>query len=283
MKNCLPLIATMIAVMACRAGAETHIIVADHETKRVIKIKEDGTLLWDARNDNGHDVQLLPNGNLLIVCGRTVQEVAPDKRVVKEIGKPIVDNAESAQRLPNGHTVIADNGPMRVIEIDDKEKVVWSLDVPNNNKRPRPTMRQVRRLDNGNTLICASTEDAVLEVSPDKKVVWRYDLPFPYLATRLRNGNTLISSGNGYGSPTGFYVIEVSARGETVWKYGGADAPPDQKLNWPSGFLRLKNGNTLISIARDGAIREVAPDKSTVRTIRSPAMKHPCTLVVVDE
>ena len=50
-----------------------------------------------------------------------------------------------------------------------------------------------------------------------------------------------------------------------------------------SGFLRLKNGNTLISIARDGVIREVAPDKTTVRTIRSPAMKHPCTLVVVDE
>jgi hypothetical protein len=172
---------------------------------------------------------------------------------------------------------------MRVIEIDEKDKVVWSFDVANTNKRPRPTMRQVRRLDNGNTLICASTEDAVLEVSPDKKVVWRYDLPFPYLATRLPNGNTLISSGNGYGSPTGFYVIEISAKGETVWKYGGADAPRDQKLNWPSGFLRLKNGNTLISIARDGAIREVAPDKTTVRTIRSPAMKHPCTLVVVDE
>jgi hypothetical protein len=100
---------------------------------------------------------------------------------------------------------------------------------------------------------------------------------------RLPSGNTLISSGNGYGSPTGFYVIEVSAKGESVWKYGGADAPPGEKLNWPSGFLRLKNGNTLISIARDGAIREVAPDKTTVRTIRSPAMKHPCTLVVVDE
>jgi hypothetical protein len=47
--------------------------------------------------------------------------------------------------------------------------------------------------------------------------------------------------------------------------------------------LRLPNGNTLISIARDGAIREVAPDKSTVRVIRSPAMKHPCTLVAIEE
>ena len=113
-------------------------------------------------------------------------------------------------------------------------------------------MRYATALDAGDvaTVVDCFTEDAVLEVSPDKRVVWRYDVPFPYLATRLPNGNTLISSGNGYGSPTGFYVIEVSAKGETVWNYGGADAPPDQNLNWPSGFLRLKNGNTLISIAR---------------------------------
>jgi len=268
---------------ALRAGAETHIIVADHSVKKVLKIKLDGTLLWEARNDNGHDVQLLPNGNLLIVCGRTVQEVSPDKTVVREIGKPIVEAAESAQRLANGNTVIADNGKHRVIEVDAKDQTVWSFDVPNDNKRPSPTMRQVRRLDNGNTLICASTEDKVMEVTPEKKVVWTYSLPFPYLATRLPNGNTLISSGDGYGSPRGFFVIEVDRDGKTVWKYGGDDAPAEEKMNWPSGFVRLANGNTLISIAHGGDIREVSPDKKTVRTIRSPAMKHPCTLVVVEE
>ena len=104
------LLSVLLFVFAAHAWAEVHIIVADHETRKVIKIKEDGTLLWDARNDNGHDVQLLANGNLLIVCGRTVQEVNPDKKVVREIGKPVVEAAESAQRLKNGNTVIADNG-----------------------------------------------------------------------------------------------------------------------------------------------------------------------------
>jgi outer membrane protein assembly factor BamB len=265
------------------ARAETHIIVADHENKTVIKIKEDGTLLWSARNDNGHDVQLLPNGNLLIVCGSTVQEIDKDKKVVHEIGKPTIQGAESAQRLANGHTVIADNGKHQVVELDEKDQVVWSFDVPNDNKRPTPTMRQMRRLDNGNTLICASTEDAVLEIDRSGKIVWKYAVPFPYLATRLPNGNTLISSGSGYGSPVGHFVIEVDPDGKTVWKYGGADAPADQQLNWPSGHVRLKNGNTLIAVARDGVIREVSPDKKTVRTIRSPAMKHPATIVVVEE
>jgi hypothetical protein len=277
------LAAALLLLGGAAARAETHLIVADHENKKVIKIKEDGTLLWEARNDNGHDVQLLPNGNLLIVCGPTVQEVDPDKKVVHEIGKPVFESAESAQRLPNGHTVVADNGKRRVVELDEKDQVVWSFDVANDNKREHPTMRQVRRLDNGNTLICASTEDKVMEVSPEKKVVWSYDVPFPYLATRLPNGNTLISSGDGYGSPRGFFVVEVDKDGKTVWKYGGADAPEDQQLNWPSGFVRLPGGDTLISEARAGVIRRVSADKKTVRVIKSPAMKHPCTLVVVDE
>jgi len=273
----------MLLVVLGQVLAEDYLYVADHNTKRVIKIKMDGTLVWDAPNGNGHDVQLLPNKNILINNGNTVEEVAPDKKVVWKVGRPTVMNAESAQRLPNGNTVIADNGTMKVIEIDKDMKVVWEFAVANDNKRKTATMRQVRRLENGNTLISASTEDKVIEVSPDKKIVWTYSVPFPYLATRLPNGNTLISSGDGYGSPRGWYVIEVDPAGKTVWKYGGQDAPKDQQLKFPSGHLRLANGNTLISEAQTGLIREVSPDKKTVRVISSPAMKHPCTLVLVSD
>ena len=182
------------------AVAEIQIYSMDHETGRLIKIKEDGTLVWDCSNRNGHDVQLLPNGNVLIVTGK-VQEINPEKKVVWELGAPTIKFAESAQRLPNGHTVIGDTGQMAIIEVDADNKVVWRYDVLNANKRPNPTFRQIRRLPNGNTLISASTEDEVIEVAPDKSIVWRYKLPFPYLATRFENGNTLISSGTGYGSP----------------------------------------------------------------------------------
>lgn len=273
---------SLLASLPASSRAEVHIYSMDHENGRLIKIKEDGTLLWDCPNRNGHDVQLLPNGNLLIVTGE-VQEVRPDKSVAWRLGKPTVGFAESAQRLPNGHTVVGDTAKMAVIEVDEAGKVVWRFDVPNTNKRPRPTMRQMRRLPNGNTLICASTEDEVIEVAPDRSIVWRYKLPFPYLATRLDNGNTLISSGTGYGSPVGYYLVEVDPKGKVVWKYGGDDAPSDQRLKWPSGFVRRDNGLTYISEAQGAAIRVVAMDRSTVRVIKSPAMKHPCTLVIVDE
>ncbi len=278
-RTCLVLLLLTVSASA----AEMHLYIADHEVQKVLKIKPDGTLLWDVPNGNGHDVQPLANGNVLLINGSIVQEVNPEKKVVWEVGKPIVQGAESAQRLANGNTVIADNGRMKVIEIDKDKKLVWEFDVPNDNKRKTPTMRQVRRLDNGNTLISASTEDKVMEVSPEKKVVWSYNVPFPYLATRLANGNTLISSGDGYGSARGFFVVEVDKNGKDVWKYGGADAPEDQQLKWPSGHVRLANGNTLIAEARGAAIREVTPEKKTVRVIKSAAMKHPATIAIVEE
>jgi hypothetical protein len=283
MKHTLPLASLVLTIATVCAQAERHIYVADHNVRKVIKIKEDGTVLWSADNNNGHDVQVLENGNVLVNCPPSVREYAPDGRIVWEAGKEVAADPESAQRLTNGHTLIADNAKHRVVEIDADKKIVWTFDVPNSNRRPNPTMRQIRRLGNGNTLICASTLDKVIEVSPAKAIVWEYAIPFPYLATRLADGHTIVSSGDGYGSPRGFFVVEVDQDGKTVWKYGGTHAPADQTLKWPSGFVRLPDGHTLISEARAGTIREVSLDKKLVRTIKSPAMQHPCTLVVIDE
>ena len=283
MKYRLSIASLVLSMTTVPAQAERHIYVADHDVRLVLRIKEDGTVLWKAANNNGHDVQVLENGNVLVNCPPSVREYTPDGKIVWEAGKEIAAEPESAQRLRNGNTLIADNAKHRVVEIDPDKKIVWTFDVPNSNHRPTPTMRQVRRLENGNTLICASTLDKVIEVSPAKQVVWEYPVPFPYLAIRLANGHTMVSSGAGYGSPQGYFVVEVDQDGKTVWKYGGADAPADQKLNWPSGFVRLPDGHTLISEARAGTIREVSLDKKSVRTIKSPAMRHPCTLVVVDE
>ena len=270
-------------LLTVSAQAEEHIYIADAAAKHVVKLKWDGTVLWQADNNNGQDVQVLKNGNILVNCLPKVREYSPDGKVVWEVGKEIAGQPDSVERLDNGHTLIGDNAKHRVVEIDSDKKIVWSYDVPNTNNRARQTMRRIRRLRNGNTLIAASSLDKVIEVSPDKQIVWEYALPFPCLATRLKNGNTLISSGTGIGSAIGYFMIEVDPAGKTVWKYGGDDAPADQKLNWPSGFVRLSNGNLLVAEAHAGVLREISPDKKTLRVIKSPAAPHPCTIVVVDE
>jgi outer membrane protein assembly factor BamB len=274
-----PVVLTVAIALACSASparAEIHIYAADHNTGNVIKIREDGTLLWDFPNRNAHDVQVLASGNILINPG-SVQEVSPAKEIVWEVGKPIVQNAEACQRLASGNTMIADNGAHTVIDVTPDKKVVWQYDVPN-----KASMRQVRRLANGNTLICASSNHVVLEVNTAKQVVWKYELPFPYLAERLANGHTLISSGEGSGKQ-GDYLIEVDADGKTVWKYGGADAPKEQRLNWPSGFAQLADGTIYVSECHSALLRVISPDRQSFRIIKSPAMKHAATIAVVEE
>ena len=76
--------------------AERHIYVADHEVRLVLKIKDDGTVLWKARNNNGHDVQVLENGNVLVNCPPSVREYSPEGKIVWEVGKEIAAEPESA-------------------------------------------------------------------------------------------------------------------------------------------------------------------------------------------
>jgi hypothetical protein len=264
------------ATFAETARAERVIYAADHNNGQVVKFKEDGTPLWDFPNRNAHDVQLLPSGNVLINPSG-VQEVTPDKKVVWEVGKPIVGKAEACQRLPNGNTMIADNTAHTVVDVTPDKHVVWKYDVPEG-----AGMRQVRRLANGNTLICAASAHVVLEVNPAKEIVWRYELPFPYLAERLPSGNTLISSGAG-AQREGHYLIEVDPAGKTVWKYGGSEAPQAEQLAWPAGFVRLADGTIYVSECHKARIRVISPDRKSFRFITSPAMKHAATIVVVDE
>ena len=208
------LCALLFIVSAHSAHAEKVIYAADHNTGKVVKFKEDGTPLWEFPNRSAHDVQLLANGNILI-NPRSVQEVTPEKEIVWEVGPPLVKHAEACQRLANGNTMIADNGTHTVMDITPDKKVVWKYDVPGG-----ANMRMVRRLENGNTLICASSSNVVIEVNPQKEIVWKYKVPFPYLAERLENGDTLISSGDGAGQ-RGYFLIQVDNEGNTVWKYGG--------------------------------------------------------------
>jgi len=56
--------------------------------------------LWSFPNNNGHDVQHLKNGNILIVTNE-VQEVTPAKEIVWKVGRPLIRTAEAAQRLAN--------------------------------------------------------------------------------------------------------------------------------------------------------------------------------------
>lgn len=95
-----------------------------------------------------------------------------------------------AERLANGNTLIACGDAHRIIEVDPKGNVVWSLE---QNDLPNTSIgfaAGVQRLPNGNTIFCnwgghgETAGDSIIEVSLEKKIVWSVS---PGTANRASN------------------------------------------------------------------------------------------------
>jgi hypothetical protein len=108
---------------------------------------------------------------------------------------------QSAERLPNGDTLITDQGGNRVLEVTTKGATVWQYpEVTNPAALDFPAFAS--RLPNGNTLIADSNNNRVLEIdsSTPGNIVWSYLAagatwgdPAPTGAVRLANGHTLVT------------------------------------------------------------------------------------------
>ena len=80
-----------------------------------------------------------------------------------------------ASRLPNGHTLIADGGNNRAVEVDRAFATVWSYDTsarPGSVAAPAPS--QAVRLRNGDTLISDQFNNQVIEVTRAGHIRWSY-------------------------------------------------------------------------------------------------------------
>jgi len=248
------------------------------------------SVVWDYRRPGAEpfdpfSVEMLANGNVLI-ASRTneVLEVNRQKRIVWSYTR-LGDNADlvnvySAQRLPNGNTLITDRRADFVIEVTPNKQVVWRYGTQPDTLAAGSLVDPFSavRLPNGNTLIADNRgATRVIEVRSsdydpsapnlgytDASIVWRYgrdndgglgpgQLASPRHARRLANGNTLITDAADQVF-SGNRVIEVTPAGSIVWQFGvaGEAGSDETHVNNPSAAQRLLNGNTAI-IEEDGA------------------------------
>jgi len=230
--------------------------------------------------------QRLPNGNIVYAYGGKptgVVEVNPRNETVwnYESRSPQVLGCE---RLANGNTLVAEQGPCQVVEVDPSGKVVHITKLFTNQAAYHLQVRNVHRLDNGNILAAHEGDGAIREYDPDGRIVWQYaGVENTGDARRLANGNTLIGGG------TQKRLIEVSPAGNIVWEFTAADAP-ELNLTWVSSIQLLKNGNYLVGNFLRGHeghgahAFEVTRDKKVVWTFADhKRFKSVTTVRVVDE
>jgi hypothetical protein len=223
-------------------------------------------------------VEQLPNGNVLITDGggayytttdASIMEVDPSGKIVWQyVGQMAFPH--SAERLPNGDTLISDTSHDRVFRVNQAGDITWTSDdwgggsgtLSDGSHLNYPNDAEL--LDNGHLLITDRNNDRVIEVDDTGQVVWSYNqLTRPHNGDRLANGNTMIANSEKN------QVLEVSPAGEIVWSYGEGDV-----LNWPRDADRLDNGNTLITDTRHGRVIEVGPAGQVVWSFEGLALPY---------
>jgi hypothetical protein len=284
------LIVSSVFVLADKAPVSHKVLGADN--KHIAIINSRGEVEWEYPNPDAreiHDIQYLPNGNVLFQTSyTTVVEVNKQKQVVwKHESRPKAGYSgpveiHSYQRVDGGLTLIAESGNTRLIEVDQKDQIVKEIPLTVSKPNSHRDTRMVRKLKNGNYLVCHEGEGQVCEYDPSGKIVWSYKLDLAgrersaghgpeghgtevFGAMRLPNGNTMIAGGNNN------RVFEVTPAGKIVWSIDHTELP-GITFAWMTTLELLPNGNLIIGNTHAGPenpqLIEVSRDKKVVWTFK---------------
>lgn len=210
---------------------------------RLVELDAAGRMVWEHRPPSIAVIfEVLTNGNVLYAYGGKPTGVREVNRRGEEVWNYVsaCPQVLGCRRLPNGNTLVAEQGPCRAVEVDSGGKVVRITPLHTSQEHYHLQVRNVHQLPNGNILAAHEGEGAVREVDPAGRVVWEYTgVENAGDAQRLPNGNTLISCG------TQKRVIEVTRDKKIAWEFSAKDAP-ELNITWVSSVQLLANGNLLV-------------------------------------
>ncbi|MFI4876923.1 MAG: PQQ-binding-like beta-propeller repeat protein [Blastopirellula sp. JB062] len=268
----LRLFATLLLFVLYAAPAVAgHRLVTQGDGKLAI-VDAEGKIEWELPFGGIHDIHVTPDGHIFVQQKmRKIVEIDPQQKKIVwsydcanqngNSGKPI--EVHSFQPLDDGKMMIAESGVGRIIEIDRDGKLLKQTKLVVDNPHPHRDTRLVRKLDGGNYLVCHEGDGKVREYDGETgDIVWEYAVPLfgkrpaaghgpeawgnqCFAAIRLKNGNTLISTGNGHG------VIEVNHEKEIVWRLQQNELP-DITFAWVTTLEALPNGNYVIGNCHAG-------------------------------
>ncbi len=267
------------------------VLAADSSKRRIAIIGADGKTEWEYKIGPIHDLHLLPNGNILFQKNWThLLEIHPKTgKTVWEYDSATMNGnkgkrveVHAFQRLENGLTMIAESGVSRIIEVNKKGEIQKEIKLKVKKPHPHKDTRLVRKIANGNYLVSHEGQGIVREYNAKGKVVWEFEVPLfgkkkkgghglgafgnsTFCSLRLKNGNTLISTGNGHS------VIEVTPEKKIVWKLDQNDLKGIQ-LAWVTTLEVHPNGNIILGNCHAGPknpqIIEITKDKKVVWTFK---------------
>ncbi|MEO5714474.1 MAG: hypothetical protein ABIT37_13385 [Luteolibacter sp.] len=238
-----------------------------------------GEIVWSYQNHGGRgeisDAVLLSNGSVLFAHQFGITLLSSDEKVLWKLDAPQGTEIHTAQPIGKERIVYLQNGsePKCVVLniATGKTEREFPLEV-GNPKSIHGQFRHARLTDAGTLLVAHMDGGKVSEYDEHGKELWTTKFPGPWSASRLPDGNTLITSPK--------LIREVNPKGGTVWECGPADLP-DHKIHGFQIATRFPNGNTLVNnwvnawsdpidpVSAPVQALEITPEKEVVWTLRS--------------
>lgn len=183
------------------------VLVCEQIAGKVTERNSKGEVVWEKQIQNPVMAQRLRNGNTFIA---TMSQFVEVDRTGKEVfSHPVPDGVMKARRLPNGDIGYGSQSGRYVrINSDGKELHSFPINIGYWGGR-------LDVLANGHVVVPESNNNRVAEYDTEGHVVWEAQVNQAIAASRLPNGNTLVTS---YGQKTG---VEIDRLGKVVWSYTG--------------------------------------------------------------
>ena len=212
---------------------------SDYGGGKIALVDAEGRITWQYPAKGPQDVWILPSGNILFSHVKGVKEITQEKKIVWEYETDPRNEIHACQPLPDGKVMIAESGPMQIIEVNREGRITKVVKLTSAIEHPHRQMRCARKLANGNYIVGQYGDGVVREYSPTGKIVRDIPQEQAFGGIRLPNGNTLVAAGDVH------RIIEVDPAGKTVWAVEENDLP-DNPLRFVAGMQRLPNGSTLV-------------------------------------
>ncbi len=242
----------------------------------ILLIDESGEILRKITENVGNmgDCQFLSNGNILYADADSVKEIDPSGNRVREFTDPTggKDFTFSAQRLPDGSTVVGVNNANQIFEYDADGKLVKTIDCAfTDQPGSHHNNRWVRKTSSGTYLVAHKQKGTIAEYDGSGKILKTMAIP----GKEVYGVAEVPETGEIYGTFLDAIVL-FDRNGLEIWRCSKEDLP-QLELTWICSIFIRKNGNLVLgnyAANRDGVHAvcafEITREKEVVWSWRDP-------------
>jgi hypothetical protein len=200
------------------------VIITEYDGNRVAMFNFSGKVLWETKIKQPTNVELLPDGNLLIGILNGALVLDRQGRKVRDITLPykeITDRPSIAvTRLPNGEMVMLT--PWTWVRFDDKGQEKGRFQT--NGGINFGSLGGLEPTPDNHVIIPFIEPGKFVEYDLNGTAVREQKAPAIATATRLPNGNTLVPTlGSGK-------IVEVDRKGKVVWEIDCKHTAPPRRV-----------------------------------------------------